>query len=1024
MEDNQELEGCAYCKCKDPDLLLQCNKCGSCFCNCSTDGIGSHIVYHIKVSKHTSFGCHYSSLTRFTDYTCSTCDNSNILDLKYLLIGSVIDIRCEKCLPERIDQDDPEYVGVITPENIVSPDILDSLKSTFTLENIQKADKLLDKAIHEEKEVFSSAEEYVVYYRKSQFVEHEAELLRECWKQENVTVEFKRRRRNYFVKFEMSSEKINVGSRNLQIKFQRDGESYSALCRISDIQIDDMCKLAYFEGFCLIEGVCEGMTNEKIECDIENIPNEVKHHRILEGFKRFKEEESMNIDDELKKMVYFPEKKTTNASFPKSEFKMKYIRTEGNLCDSQLKAIKAALENKLTLVLGPPGTGKTFTLSKIVEQFVLQPGFKQTKNKILLVSESNGAVKNAVLMLKSLGIKAVRSTSFYRFFEEYKNRNTELEEVTTLPIIFKKIGIDDSNIGDVMHYEKMYYESKGKSSEKHKNNKFLALLKETIDQYDVICTTCNSAGDSMLSDYNFPVVIADEAGQITEPSLLIPITLGCKHLVLVGDHKQLPPFVMANRNKSNGYAISLFERLSHFYSPVLLNIQYRSHPDIAKKYSSLFYGGKVKSNPDKGTQSIKELDGLFLNKPPFSFINHKSPESAIGSSKCNDNEAKICLKILYTLKNLKIKNNQIGIISPYEAQKVCISSKLPKSMCDIEIGNIDSFQGREKDIIIFSCVRSNIEKDIGFMGSKNRLNVALSRARHALFIIGDAENFRTMTWLRLIQFFKVSNTIFDDWMNQYGQFFPSRVYLPKINTQPNELCGFEELAIDSILAEGKRTFSEIGNKTISQLKMYPIDSLKQFLSDCILKFNKTTDSKAFKNLYGLLRQLGIIPSLNMIAVIKYVRISLELELTSAIEYIFHFGTSSMERMNKEIIYDFLMFILFIKMIEPYNKVIKQFKIDHNELISYIMEQLAIDVDIEKIKNYIEFCENKELAITVLTKRNKVLGNMFRLHYDLEQENLVDEMKNKLINVINEKLNRLMKTWKLLLQTKRNQLINP
>lgn len=1009
MDENQVGEHCSYCECNDPDLLLLCNMCRNCFCNCTTEGIGSHIYHHIKSLDHTNYSYCYSSLSRSIEFHCSACNEDEITKLNYYLTESVVDVKCDECLKNRKDL---VYQPILTYEKIVSTDLLDSCNSNTTSERVLQADEsLFLKLFGKAPKNFSGITDYTLYFMKYELIEHEAELEEETWIRENVGVKFTIEKHRFKIEFETNIDKITKSTRLIRLEFELNNEKYSVVSMTRDLLVNNRNTIIYYEGschksnlkrFCLYKEFKTYSKDNYVTCYIENIPNTTKHKRVLAAFSRFLSNNRRHMDRELKLLISSPK---TVTSVPKSELKFIYKETKANLDESKLIAIKAALENKITLIQGPPGTGKTFVLAKIVEQLVQQSLFNGTSKKILVVAESNGAVINILRVLIKMKIKAIRNISFSRHLDEVKEGFTDLDDSTSILLICKELKVKVSDFG----VTKLFYGNKTNNGKYYKNRedsideeesfikKYKKAVKEVFDKYDVICSTCNSSGDENLSIYEFPVVIIDEAGQVTEPSMLVPLTQGCQHLVLVGDHKQLPPFVMAGCNKSNGMAVSPFERLSNFYIPILLNVQYRSHPDIARIFSKLFYEGKVKSSPSTKSLILPELGSLFKNESPCCFINHSSPERRVGTSKCNEGETEICINILRTLKHLKIRNSQIGVISPYEGQRVMIMNRLESQMSGIEIGNIDSYQGREKDIIIFSCVRSNRKKDIGFMTSKNRLNVALSRAKYALFIIGNAKNFQSMVWIRLINIFKISNTIYDDWMKQYGKFCLSKISYQKIREQPKELEVCWEIRLQELEKQRKCNFSEISTATINDIKNFEVEKLKQLLSDCIINFDNIRDLEAFKTIYTPLFQLGIIPSLPVENVISFVKISITLELTTSIELLLHFNSNSMEKISVQIIYDFLAFLQSRQMIKQNNTIMKHFKIDQNKFIEVIINQLARKKEKENLMKFIECCNNKELAVRILKEKDKSLGNILALHYNLEQDAEIGEL-NKIIKV--------------------------
>lgn len=282
-----------------------------------------------------------------------------------------------------------------------------------------------------------------------------------------------------------------------------------------------------------------------------------------------------------------------------------------------------------------------------------------------------------------------------------------------------------------------------------------------LENVDVVGATCiGLETDPNLDGIMFDVAIIDEASRATVPETLVPMSRAAK-TILVGDHKQLPPtikheLVSACEQQEIGlpYKESLFEQLIAKVNPSncsMLTHQFRMHPDISEFISNAFYSGEYKAG--NGTEE-KIFPSTFFNKP-FSFIDTSNYKNK-GEKKIprggyeNELEADFVIESLkqiiedYHLQKSD-KKLEIGIIAPYKKQKQLILSKLNSleqtfpNYIDVEVETLDAFQGREKDIIIFSFTRSNQSGHLGFTGELYRLNVGLSRARKLLILIGDSK---------------------------------------------------------------------------------------------------------------------------------------------------------------------------------------------------------------------------------------------------------------------------------------------
>ncbi|KAI0790892.1 P-loop containing nucleoside triphosphate hydrolase protein [Abortiporus biennis] len=316
------------------------------------------------------------------------------------------------------------------------------------------------------------------------------------------------------------------------------------------------------------------------------------------------------------------------------------------------------------------------------------------------------------------------------------------------------------------------------------------MLKDVVNGADVVCTTCITSAARVLNISDFPIVFIDEASMSTEPASLIPLMKGSRHVALIGDHKQLPPVITSPEAQEKGLGISLFERLADekIVPSIMLNIQYRMHPTISHFPSKEFYDfGLRDGTVDRFGNVLKGLvppvwgfvgeHGVGTsNRPSVIFLDHCGFESLKDRSRVNVNEAHIVCSVVedLLLNNEGLRGQDIGIIAPYKGQVSLLTSLLsysPSSLSssssfespnpvptnytarfetvlgthramqiqNIEIKTIDGFEGREKEVIIFSTVRNNSEGSIGFLADRRRLNVGLTRAKRGLVLVGSLE---------------------------------------------------------------------------------------------------------------------------------------------------------------------------------------------------------------------------------------------------------------------------------------------
>ena len=436
-------------------------------------------------------------------------------------------------------------------------------------------------------------------------------------------------------------------------------------------------------------------------------------------------------------------------------------RPEG-LNESQKVACEAAISQRLTLIQGPPGTGKTHTAVRI-----LQSWSSQNVGTILAVADSNVAVDNLLEGLLGLGVSAVRlgqpvkvreslreatvdaqmeSHPLRRDLEEHLELNEKLaRRIPGMKGKEKGLAHRDLNRGwkEVRRIERQ-------------------MRDDILDRAQVLCCTCIGVGHQLLDGRKFTRVLLDEATQATEPASLVPLVRGARQIVLVGDHRQLPPTVISRRAENGGLRRSLFERLVAMgIEPMLLDTQYRMHPAISDFPNRIFYEGRL-------VDGITAADrpnpaGLLWNdwEVPMAFLPVNGDEllSPDGASKENPAEAGWVAKILENLLQAgDLEETNIGIITPYAGQVRAIRDALPERNDSVEVHTVDGYQGREKEVIIFSCVRSNSDGIVGFLSDARRLNVALTRAKRGLIVIGDPDTLRNdETWASWLDYIRSRN---------------------------------------------------------------------------------------------------------------------------------------------------------------------------------------------------------------------------------------------------------------------------
>ncbi|MBA0864944.1 hypothetical protein Goshw_007548 [Gossypium schwendimanii] len=295
------------------------------------------------------------------------------------------------------------------------------------------------------------------------------------------------------------------------------------------------------------------------------------------------------------------------------------------------------------------------------------------------------------------------------------------------------------------------------------------------NEAEIVFTTVSSSGRKLFSrlSHGFDMVVIDEAAQASEVAVLPPLSLGAARCVLVGDPQQLPATVISKAAGTLLYSRSLFERFQQAGCPtMLLSVQYRMHPQIRDFPSRYFYQGRLTDS-----ESVSNLpDEVYYKDPllkPYMFydVTHGRESHRGGSvSYQNVHEAVFCLRLYEhlqrTIKSLGVPKITVGIITPYKLQLKCLQREFESVIKseegnDLYINTVDAFQGQERDVIIMSCVRAS-SHGVGFVADIRRMNVALTRARRALLVMGNAKALvQSDDWAALIADAKARNCYMD-----------------------------------------------------------------------------------------------------------------------------------------------------------------------------------------------------------------------------------------------------------------------
>ncbi|XP_065191168.1 DNA-binding protein SMUBP-2-like [Sycon ciliatum] len=415
-----------------------------------------------------------------------------------------------------------------------------------------------------------------------------------------------------------------------------------------------------------------------------------------------------------------------------------------------------AAPRPVTIIHGPPGTGKTTTVVEVIRQYV------KLGMKILVCAPSNVAVDNLVeklaacrpvVKMKRLGHSARVMPGLFRHTLEFSLVNGEGADV--IRELRQEIDTNMLKVQAVRNPEarrKMWAEIKG--LRKDLVQREARRIKEHLSRADVVLSTLTSASpDSPLrhleSDH-FGVVIVDEAAQSIEPACWIPL-VQASSCVLAGDHQQLPPTVISQRAANAGLEVTMMERLVAQHPTAMLTSQYRMHRHIMQWSSNHLYHGRLVAHDSVANHLLRDLPGVkgeeYSTDVPLLLIDTAGCDleelpTESDMSKGNEGEADLVVAHVQQLLDLGLKAESIAVISPYNLQVDMTSKRLQSRGHQVEVRSVDGFQGREKEAVVLSLVRSNSEGNVGFLSEDRRLNVAITRARRHVCVVCDSETVR------------------------------------------------------------------------------------------------------------------------------------------------------------------------------------------------------------------------------------------------------------------------------------------
>ena len=448
---------------------------------------------------------------------------------------------------------------------------------------------------------------------------------------------------------------------------------------------------------------------------------------------------------------------------------------------SQRDAVKRAMEAKrFFLIQGPPGTGKSRTAVACMEEAIKQG------ERILMTADSNAAVDHLLDMAIAQGVPAIRVGNPIRVHPQliketldYKMTHhpwrVEIEPLTKQMSVYQEEqaalqrpnprftrGMSNEEIRAMA---KTNRGTRGVSADQIKSMAQWLVVQEKIEpvfqliktieanimgevlgKASVVFTTNSTAGANILSKEIFDLWIQDEATQSTEAASLIALKKA-KRWILIGDQKQLPPTILSQEAKKLGMDESLFDRLIDQVkkNKARLDIQYRMNEELMGLCNDRYYEGRLKADKKNALWQVADLAHV-RNWPEnwtamFFPVQGREESRKGGSSIQNQAEAEAVEALVKRVLGMGVKPEEIGVIAPYLDQV----KRLKRLIRDpkVEIHSVDAFQGREKEVMIVSTVRSNAKGNLGFLTDERRLNVTITRAKRAFLMVGDSTTLKT-----------------------------------------------------------------------------------------------------------------------------------------------------------------------------------------------------------------------------------------------------------------------------------------
>lgn len=788
---------CKYCGIHDPGCVVQCNVCKRWFCNGRGNTSGSHMVNHLVRAKHKEVTLHRDGPLGETVLECYSCACRNVFVLGFIpaKADSVVVLLCRHpCAAQSSLKDmnwDPEQWKPLIHDRCFLPWLV---RAPLEREQL-RARQVTAQQISRLEELWKDNVDASFQDLEKPGVDEEPQqvLLRyeDGYQYQNIFGPLVKMEADYDKKLKESQTQDNIEVR-WDIGLNKKMIAYFTVAKSdTDMRLmhGDELRLRYLgelhKPWSGVGHVIKIPDNYSEEVGIEmktnlGVPSECTSNFVVDfvwkstSFDRMQAALRKFAVDECSVSAYIyhrllgheVEEVVMRCPLPK-HFSAPQLP---ELNRSQVYAVKHALQRPLSLIQGPPGTGKTVTSATVVYHLARgQGGQGSGGGPVLVCAPSNIAVDQLTEKVHQTGLRVVRLCA--------KSREALNSPVSFLALHNQIRSMDGHS--ELHKLQQLKDETGELSSADEKRYRMLkkACERELLEAADVICCTCVGAGDPRLARFKFHSILIDESMQATEPECMVPVVLGAKQLILVGDHCQLGPVVMCKKAARAGLSQSLFERLVVLgIRPLRLEVQYRMHPQLAQFPSNFFYEGSLQNGVFADERRMRGLDFPWPQpERPMLFYACQGQEEMAGSgtSYLNRTEAALVEKICTRFLRSGVKPQQVGVITPYEGQRAYLVQHMQfqgalhaKLYQEIEVASVDAFQGREKDLIVMSCVRSNEHQGIGFLNDPRRLNVALTRARYGLIIVGNPKVLsKQPLWNHLLSFYKENRVLVEGPLN-------------------------------------------------------------------------------------------------------------------------------------------------------------------------------------------------------------------------------------------------------------------